>query len=177
MNRRRFLATSAAVAVMPVSLIETGCAFSVTGTINTIISALNGILTYVAGAAPWVADLQAALQALQSAETNWKAGNTPTLIIDALNTVEAVLAVIPFTAVYSPLIDIVVAGIEAIINYFAPQTVGIQYSRPRATILNNPHKDRVALKEPHLFQSQAGAWKAQYNDAATGLGLSQLKVA
>jgi hypothetical protein len=175
MNRRRFLATSAGT--VAVLVLPTGCAFSVEGTINVIISALNGILTYVAGAAPWVADLQAALQALQSAETNWKAGNTPTLIIDALNTVEAVLAVIPFTAVYSPLIDIVVAGIEAIINYFAPQTVGIAYSKPRATIQNNPRKDRVALKEPHLFQSQAGAWKAQYNDAATGLGLSQLKVA
>lgn len=175
MNRRKFFAASAATAA--VLILPTGCAFSVTGTINVIISAISGILSYVGGTAPWVADLQAALTALQNAEANWKAGNTSALIIDALNTVEAVLAVIPLTAIYSPLIDVIVAGIEAIINYFAPPATAMVLSKPRATILNNPHKGRVTCKQPHLLQSYAGAWKAQYNDVATGLGLSQLRVA
>lgn len=179
MNRRHFLklsGTGAAVAVLtPMTMLETGCTFSVEGTINVIIQAVGGILSFVGGSAPWVADLQAALTALQTAETQWKAGGAVALIIDALNTVEAVVAVIPFTMVYSPLIDIIVSGIEAVINFFAPQSM--KFTRARATEQNNPHKGRVPLKTPGFAQTYQGAFKQQFNDAATGLGLSQLKIA
>ena len=39
-------------------------------------------------------------------------------MVDALNTIEAVLAVIPVTAVFSPLVDILVAGIETAMSAF-----------------------------------------------------------
>lgn len=178
MDRRMFLkisGTGAAVAVItPMAVFETGCTFSVEGTINVIIQAVGGILGYIGGSAPWVADLQAALSALQQAEASWKAGGAVAIIIDALNTVEAVVAVIPFTAMYSPLIDLIVSGIESIITYFAPQTM--KFTRPRATFENNPHKGRTKLKAPGFAQSYQGAFKAQWNDAAIGIGLPQLKL-
>jgi hypothetical protein len=36
---------------------------------------------------------------------------------------------------------------------------------------------RIPLKQSHAFQSQEAAVKQQYNDAAVGIGLPQLKVA
>ena len=167
MNRRTLLKSLAAVSTLAL-LPVTGCAFSVTGMLNTIISALSAILSYVGASQPWAASVQAALTALQNAIAQWKAGGASTLIIDALNTVEAVLAAIPLTAVYSPLIDVIVAGIEAIINYFAPA---------KLSNAQNPHRGHVILMKPTALQSYQGAFKAQYNNAAVGVGLPQLKVA
>lgn len=180
LNRRTLLqrlgmAGTALAFTMPMTFIATGCGFSVSSTLSVIIQALGGILGFVGGSAPWVAELQAALTALQTAEAQWKSGGASALIVDALNTLEAVLAVIPLTAVYSPLIDIVVSGIEAIISYFAPASV--TFSKPRATFHSNPHMGRIPLKQSHAFQSQEAAVKQQYNDAAVGIGLPQLKVA
>ncbi|HUD74122.1 MAG TPA: hypothetical protein VMQ76_03545 [Terracidiphilus sp.] len=175
MNRRTFIRTLSAVSALAMLPIV-GCAFSVTGALNVIINALKAIISYVAGSQPWAVALESALNALVQAEAAWKAGGAAAIIIDALNTIEAVLAVVPFTAIYSPLIDVIVSGIEAIINYFAPQTQ-VRYAKPRATAQNNPHLGRVALKAPGAFQSPAGSWKQQYNDTAIGVGLPQLKIA
>lgn len=180
MNRRMFLqlsGTGAAVAVLtPATLLTTGCAFSVAGTLNVIITAVQGILNYVGPTVPWAAELSDALAALQKAEASWQAGGAAAIVIDVLNTLEAAVAVVPFTAVYSPLIDLIVSGIEAVINYFAPQTM--KFARPRATVQNNPHKGRVALKElSFLHPTYQGAFKSQYNDTAIGIGLPQLKLA
>ena len=179
MNRRMFLqlsGTGAAVAVLTPATLLTGCAFSVTGTLNVVITAVQGILKYVGNTQPWAVELSNALAALQSAEASWQSGGTTAIIIDALNTLEAVCAAIPFTAVYSPLIDLIVSGAEAVISYFAPQTM--RFIKPRATIQNNPHKGRVALKGPSfLHPTYAGAFRNQWNDTATGVGLPELKIA
>jgi hypothetical protein len=175
MNRRKFLqftSVGAAVAVVtPSAILTTGCSFSVTGTLNIIIEAIQGILGYVGTSQPWAVDLSNALAALEAAESSWKAGGDATLVIDALNALEAVTAVIPFTAIYSPLIDLIVAGIDSIINHFAPQ------GTTRATVRTNPHIGRVAIKGPSfLHPTYAEAFKNQYNDTATGIGLPQLKI-
>lgn len=178
LNRRHFLklsGTGAAVAVLtPLTVLETGCAFSVTGTLNVIIEAVGGILSYVGGSLPWVTDLQAALNALQTAEANWKTGSPAAVVIDALNTVEAVLAVIPLTAVYSPLIDIIASGIEAVINHFA--SASMTFSRARATAQTNVHLNRIPLDPPHAFQTYQGAFKEQYNKTAEAIGLPQVAI-
>lgn len=178
-DRRTFLklsGTGTAVAVLaPMAVLETGCAFSVSGTLSVIISAVQGILKYVAGSAPWAQELSAALNALQSAESTWQTGGAVVIIIDALNTLEAVLAEIPLTMIYSPLIDLIVTGIEAVINYFNPPAATL--AKPRATLQTNPHMGRIHLKNPGTFETPQGSFKQQYNDAATGLGLTQLKVA
>lgn len=179
MNRRMFLqlsGTGAAVAVLTPATLLTGCAFSVKGTLSVVITAVQGILKYVGNTQPWAVELSNALAALQSAETTWQSGGTTAIIIDALNTLESVCAVIPFTAVYSPLIDLIVSGAEAVINYFAPQA--ITYTKPRVTARNNPHVGRVAIKGPSfLHPTYAGAFKNQWNDTATGVGLPELKIA
>jgi hypothetical protein len=181
MNRRVFLKLSSsgvAVAVItPASLLTTGCSFSVLSTLNVITEAIEEILAYVGNTQPWVTALQKALVNLQQAIATWKAGGTEAIVIDALNTLEDVTAVIPFTAAYSPLIDLIVSGIEAIINYFIPQSSSMQFTKPRAESLKNPHIGRVVLKTPSLFHpTYAGAFKAQYNDLAVGIGLSQLRI-
>lgn len=177
-SRRHFTLGLAAAVTLPASLLETGCAFSVEGTISTIISALGGILTYVGSSQPWAAAVQAALTALETQVAAWKAGGAAQYLIDALNAVAAVLAVIPLTAIYSPLIDLIVSGIEAIVNYFAPPTAGAgPMSMAKSPNATNPHRNRVPLKTPGMWQSPLSSFKQQYNDAAVGIGLPQLKIA
>lgn len=180
-DRRTFLklsGTGTAVAVLaPMTVLETGCAFSVSGTLSVIISAVQGILSYVAASEPWAATVGTALAALQQAEATWKSGGAADIVVDALNSLEAVLAVIPLTAVYSPLIDIIVSGIEAVIGYFEPKVAAFKFSVARVTKQTNAHVGRIPLKAPGFLQSREGAAKQQYNDAAVGLGLPQLKIA
>src|ERR1700678_1185449 len=124
----------ALVALSSTSL--TGCSLTeanVKSLINVLITSIQNILKVSTGA-PWASDLSAALAALQTAEAGWTSGSATTLIDDALNTITDVLAVIPLTAVYSPLVDIVVAGIEAVLTVL-PVTPAI--TKLRGTILTN----------------------------------------
>lgn len=178
MNRRMFLkasGTGAAVLALAPTTLLTGCAFSVTGMLNTILSTLNSILSVAEKNAPWLPGLQAAIAQLENAEATWKTGGASAIVIDALNTVEAVLAVVPLTTAYSPLIDVIVAGIEAIINYFNPPAV--QLTHARSTMGNNPHVGHVTLDKPGFrHPTYQGAFKAQYNSTAVGIGLPQAAI-
>ena len=175
LNRRLFLKLStsgAAIAVLtPMTILETGCAFSVTGVLNVIENAAQSILNHFGSGSPWATQLSAAITALQQAEANWKSGGAIAIVIDALNTIETVLAVIPLTATYSPLIDLIVSGAESIISYFAPASMAAVKAR------NNQHYGRVTLTPPHAFQAYQGAFKEQFNKTAVGLGLPQAQIA
>lgn len=177
MNRRHFLklsGTGAAALALPMSLLETGCAFSVKGVINVIENAAQSILAHFGSGSPWASELSAAIAALQQAEATWKTGGTAAIVIDALNTIEAVLAVIPLTAVYSPLIDLIISGVESIISYFAPTSM--TFSRPRASAQKNVHLNRIPLDHPHAFQTYQGAFKEQFNKIADAIGLPQAAI-
>ena len=178
MNRRSLLKSFGAVgaiALLPVTLPIAGCAFSVKGMLNVLISAVESILKVATGAT-WVTELTNALTALQQAEASWTTGGVVNIVIDALNTVEAVLAVIPTTAVFSPLIDVIVAGIEAILNYFNPSPASL--AKPRATARTNPYVGVVKLNRTSFTHpTYQGAFKAQFNDAAEAVGLPQAKIA
>lgn len=176
MNRRMFLKMSSGAAVAVVILPTTGCAFSVVDTLDTIIEAVSGILSYVGSSEPWAVTLQNALTKLEQVAATWTTGSDAAILIDALNAVEAVLAVIPLTAVYSPLIDLVVAGVEAIINYFAKNTPAVALKVAARNTRHNPRIGRVTIMAPHAFQTPVGAFKQQYNDAAIGCGCPQLKL-
>lgn len=172
MTRRNFgkgtLSTIATLAIAgTVTLPIAGCSFSVTGMINTVIASVEAILKVAEPNASWVASLEAALAALQTAESTWQAGGAVTIVEDALNTIEAVVAVIPLTAPYAPLIAVLVAGIEAILNYFSPSTSAARSGN------KNIYIGRVSLRKPHLFQTQVGAYKEEWNDTARSLGLSK----
>ena len=175
MNRREFVKNSSVgVAVLCTGsmVTMTACSTNIKALLNTVITAVQAILK-VAVNSPWAAQLANALTALQNAEAQWTAGSTVQIVIDALNTLEAVCAVIPLTAVYSPLIDVLVTGIEAVLAVLVP-TPAIKALR--AKLANNPHHGRVALRHPHFLQTQQGAFRDQWNDTAKGLGLNAAKI-
>ena len=113
------------------------------------------------------------VRALQAAEATWTNTGTVSVIIDALDVLEAVCAVIPLTALFSPLIDILVSGIEAVLAAMTSQTA--QVLNLRAKYVANPHHGRVTLNKPHFLQTHQGAYHKQWNDMATNLGLSAAK--
>lgn len=178
MTRRSFfqrLGIGLAVAVLAPTTLLTGCAFSVTGMLDTIISAIQGILKVATGAS-WATDLTNALSALQQAAASWISGGAVAIVEDALNTLESMLAVIPTTAVYSALVAIIVTGIESILNFFSPPATALV--KPRATVATNPYLGQVTLNKPSFAHpTYQGAFKAQYNEKAKALGLTKAEIA
>ena len=162
MNRRRFLTRSilaaGTLAVAP-SLV-TGCtANEAEGVLNTVINSALAVLKVVEPAASWLPSFAGAIAALQQAETLWKAGGAVNIVESALATLEAVTAAIPVTAVYSPLIDILVAGIDTVLGLLHP-------AQPASALAGtNSHRGRASLSKPHFLQTRVGAYKSQWNDA------------
>lgn len=138
-----------------------GCTDSqVVSEINTVLTEATNVLVVVSPNAPWVSQMQAAVTALKTAEASWQSGGAVQNVIDALNTLEAITAVIPLTATYSPLIDVLVAGIEAVLVALPTSTkVSVRAVTP------NPHFGRVLIK--HRFaHSQTKEFKDAWNAAA-----------
>jgi len=178
MNRRRFLArlaqaTAIALAAGSTTVTLEGCTFNITDAINTVLESALAILKVAEPGATWVSALGGAIAALESAEAQWQAGGASTIVVDALNTIEAVLAVIPATAVYSPLIDILIAGIEAVMSAFGLATAASN----RAVIVNSAHYGKAALNGPSfLHPTWQGAYKAQWNAKAKSLNLAAAEI-
>ena len=165
---KRSLATIATMVLASVITIPAiGCSVDVKGLVNIVIESVEGILAVAAPGEAWAADLKAALTALQNAETQWTAGGAVALVEDALNTISAVVAVIPLTAPYAPLVAILVAGIDAVLNALSPAS-----ATPAVAGKLNVYTGRVALQKPHLFQTQVGAYRDQWNSQAKALGLT-----
>ena len=163
MNRRAFLITGAALAVVPSGLALEGCtSANIEQLINTVLTAAANILVVAEPNAPWIPDMQKAIAALQQAEQSWQAGGAVTIVIDALNTLEVITAVIPFTASYSGLIDILVAGIEAVLALFPAQAVQVSKAKVAAP---NPHIGRYKLAHK-AFHNQAKEMVAAFNAVA-----------
>jgi hypothetical protein len=147
-----------------VSLAEGCTSSSVINEINVILQEAASVLAVVEPNAPWVADFKNAIAALMVAEQQWDTGGTVQLVIDALNTVVAITAVIPLTAPYSPLIDILVAGIEAVLAAL-PQSSN--NAGVRAMASGNPHVGRYQFQK-HWYRSTptAGEFKSAWNASA-----------
>jgi hypothetical protein len=190
LDRRKFMSALAAIGVVgrfagiialsPVAFMMTACSFSVSGVLNVIIGAVQGILT-IAGDAPWATELSAALATLQQQIAAWKTGSPAAIVIDALNTIEAIAAVIPFTAVFSPLIDLLVSAIESVIDYFTSQPANaiaaIRFTHARSTRQTNAHIGRVACAVPDkTHPTYEGALKAQWNALASSLQLPKAAI-
>lgn len=158
------------------SIFASGCALTpanVKALVNILINSIENILK-VATNAPWAANLAVALAALQSAEQNWSSGGPITLIDDALNTITDVLAVIPLTAVFSPLVDLIVSGIEAVLAVI-PVTPAV--TNMRASLSTNPHHGRMVLNKPSWkHETPQGAYKAQWNGTCKQIGLPQAEL-
>lgn len=170
--RTRTLAGLAAIAllciaVMPVTIPLAGCTpAQAENEVNTIILQLTNIMAVAEPGAAWVKDAANALALLKTAEANWIKGGAVQDVINALNTAELVMAAIPVLAPYSPLADVLVAGIDAVLALLLPGPAGaptaVQQQAaeaarlPVGTVSPNPHKWRAVV-------TSAKDSKAQWN--------------
>jgi hypothetical protein len=160
---------------MPV-MATAGCSGSeVIGEINVVLSEATTVLAQAAPGSSWIAPLKAAAAELQTEEAAWESGGTVAKVDAALNTLSIVLAAIPLTAVYSPLIDVLVAGIEAVLAALPASTApGAQ--KTMVTVAENPHAGRYTLVM-HWYHSPAGNLKANWNGVAKAHGLQRMVIA
>lgn len=173
LTRREFGCNTvlAGVALAFVPSLEGCTGNEVVSLINTVIESALAVIGVATPDASWLGPLTNAVAALKQAETTWVAGGAVTIVEEALGTIEDVLAVIPLTAVYAPLVAVLVAGIDAVLNALPTSAVT---SRLRAS--SNPYHGRVALKKPHLFQTRVGAYKSQWNTTAKAIGLTGAEI-
>lgn len=167
MNRRFFLKTSIPTGVMvagaPSLLTMEGCdSATLKSYLNTVLDAAEKILALSSSTESWYTTLTKAIAALKATESSWSGSTAVAAIISALDTLEAVLAVIPLTSGYSVLIDLLVSVIDTILTTFVSATAPAAI--PKAMAMANAHRGRIPLKKPHLFQSKVGAFKQQWNE-------------
>jgi hypothetical protein len=174
MNRRQLIqrGSLASVALMAPSLFLAGCSGdTIKGILNTVLDSAKALLGLLAPNSAFYTDFAAAIAKLEADEAQWTAGGAVTILEEGLTAVQDVLAVIPQTMVFSPLIAILVAGIDAVLNLI-PQPAVVAHAARRA----NPYKGQATLLSPHVFQSHAGAYRAQWNAQAVALGLARAKI-
>lgn len=185
MNRRYFLRTFGwfvlVFVILPTSALMSACSGeSVQTALNTILSSIIAILGVADKTASWYQALVNAFAALKGAETGWQAGGPVVLIDDALNTVSAVLGEIPVTAIYAPLIAILVAGIEAclaLIPQPTPAAAAKSFNAHAQRAANNHFYGKVALDKPSLLHpTHEGAYRHQWDSTAKAIGLPQAKI-
>jgi len=143
--------------------------------INIVISGVSAVLTTVDPGAPWVADLKAAFNALQTAEAGWKAGTTTSVeLANALNTLAAVLAVIPFTAAYSPLIDVAIAGIEMLLPLLPISAVSakVKLSTNPTAALRFKNAEKIHIHARPYEKNSVDAFKRVWNKTVSDNHLS-----
>lgn len=176
MTRRQFGKSSlalAATASLAPALLVTGCA-EAKAILNDVLESAQALLALDPNAT-WATELSSAITALQQAETSWQSGGAVVVVEDALNTLEAVLAVIPLTAAYSPLVDILVAGIEAVLNVLFPQPSSSAAAQAKYRALSDPHRGRVTVP-PGTERSQRIWYVNAWNAEAKTLGMSQAEI-
>lgn len=164
-NRRKFLSgVSILSASSLVTLPLTGCSPEDVNILNTVLASAEAVLAVAEPGASWAASFASAVTALKNAETSWQGGSPVSIVISALNTLAAVSAAIPVTAVYSPLIDVLVAGIDAVLTALPVSTAATISRVGISNAAGNPHYGRASLRKPHFLQSHVGAYKTQWND-------------
>jgi hypothetical protein len=117
MNRRKFLMSSGiggvAVLASPSLLAVEGCDLSTLKSyLNAVLESAEKILALSSSSDSWYTTLVDAITSLKATESNWDSSTAVDVVVSALDTLEAVLAVIPVTSSYSALIDLLVSAIE-----------------------------------------------------------------
>ena len=165
LNRRELIkfgtVGGASILVIPATIALEGCSASeIENAINVVLQSGQAVLKVIDPTASWFNSLADAIAALQQAESTWQAGGVVIIVSDALNTIEAVLAVIPFFEPYAILIEVLVAGIEACLALLPVSTKSLKM---RTT--SNPYRGVATLRKPHFLQTTSGAYKEQWNSA------------
>jgi hypothetical protein len=168
MDRRNFITQSIA-ATVGIIVIPTVSGCGAVTDLNAILKAAQNFLSVADPNASWLPDFKAAVNTLVTADLDWTAdSSTSTKVVDALNALEAVTSVIPLTAVYSPLIDVLVAGIEIVLATFGSSTA--QVAQAKISSSRNVRIGRVTIPR-HAFRSFASDFKLSWNAAAINAGL------
>ena len=185
MNRRSFLRTFGLFVfvflILPTSWLMSGCTGdTIKGILNTVLASAKALLGLIAPNSSLYADFSAAIAKLEADEAQWTAGGVITLIEDGLTAVEDVLAVIPVTAIYSPLIAILVAGIEAVLALIPRPTPAASAAALTAMVQRvqtNPYIGQATLDQPSFWHpTHAGAYTDQWNKKAVAIRLAQAKI-
>jgi len=169
-SRRQFGKGALALAgTAPVAAMLTGCPTptpsQLINELNVVLQEATNLIAVIAPNAPWFQTYKDAVAALKRAEETWQAGGAVSILISALNTVVAVTAVIPETEQYAPLIQVLVAGIVAVLGLLpAPQGVKAQ------AMHSSPYKGAKTVKSVADSKSQWNAICA----ANPALGVARL---
>lgn len=160
------------VTLIPPSLLLGGCTpQQIEGDLNAVLDAATNVLLVVSPNASWVTSFQNAVGALKTAEATWTAGGTKVVVTDALNAIMAVTAAIPISASFSPLIDVLVAGVETVMSFFpASTTATAQALNPHVTAHSH------VVIEHKFMRSRANDFKATWNKTAISHGLSKATI-
>lgn len=151
-----------------------GCSSStVVNELNVVLTEATNVISVADPTASWGPELKSAVAALKTAETSWQSGGAVADVTSALNTIVAITAVIPLTAAYSPLIDVLVAGIEAVLVALpANALLTANYATMAA---GNPHVGRYHMVH-HFMHSSAGDFRKNWNDVAKQSGYATLTI-
>ena len=152
----------------------TGCSPSqVENQINVLSQQITGLLAVAEPGKAWVVDLQKELPLLAQTEASWKAGGSVQDVINVLNEIELIVAVVPSTAVYSPLIDLIVTGADMVLAKFLPTitpATPVTSSAKMGAMMVNVHRGRVQIRSASDSRSK---WAAvvKGNPALAGAAL------
>ena len=185
LSRRSFFSRGAiAVGVLAIapSLLLTGCAVNIKQLLSTIVSQMQAILKVATPNASWLTDVESALVAVQAGISNWDSTGLLTEIDSALNAALGVLGTIPQTALYAPLVAVLVTGIETVLGLLLTPSTATNpaqlapLAQQAARVASNPYHGKVLLKKPHAFQTQLAAYKEQWNSTASSIGLPAARI-
>jgi hypothetical protein len=151
-------------------LMTTGCtpsAAEIAADGNAVATALLSIAALEQPTDPTAAaNLTTAANALKAATANWTTGSPTADINSAATAVEVVLASIPQTAIYAPLVAITVAALDAILA-----ATGVKSAE--ATASKNPYHGMAKIHRSLLHPTLEGAFKAAWKKAIKDINKKQ----
>jgi hypothetical protein len=159
-------ATCLWLTVIPVCTVATvsmtGCTpAQVQNEINTILQEATGIIAVADPGATWLADFSKATTLLKVDEANWIKGGAVQDVINVLNDLEGVTALISPLVPYASLIGVLVAGIDAALALLLPAPAAGAVAAPAAMAhtvgRNNPFKGQATVKSAADSKNQ---WNA-----------------
>jgi hypothetical protein len=149
LNRRNFLRGAggvAALAVTPAGALLTGCTpAQAENEVNTILQEATAIIAVADPGVSWLADFSKATALLKVDEANWIAGGAVQDVINVLNDLEGVCALISPLVPYANLIGVLVAGIDAALALLLPAPTTTATPMVARAQVRNPYKGQVTI--------------------------------
>jgi hypothetical protein len=158
---KRFTAVFTAICLWAVMLpVVTVTSVSMTGCtpaqaeneINTILQEAASIIAVADPGATWLSSLAKATALLKVDEAAWVKGGAVQDVINVLNDLEGVTALISPLVPYANLIDVLVAGIDAVLALLLPSSTSVKAFAVAAQ--PNPFKGRAVVKSAKDSKTQ-----------------------